>query len=113
MKTRNVVIRKGLKSIAFFFLQMIAVFWALDWTLFYFLWQCGIDEYNYAEFSQLPKRSLHIPVHIGVGILTGILYSASELFFKKIFPTTPLWSFDFDQNSGLFFYCRNIIDSNS
>lgn len=81
-KTNTMMVRKDLGAILSFYAQMTAV-WTFAWLMFYFLRQYGIDEYPYVEFSKQPNRVVHIIVQTGIGLLTGILYSTTELLFER------------------------------
>ncbi|MCB9332203.1 MAG: adenylate/guanylate cyclase domain-containing protein [Lewinellaceae bacterium] len=76
------MIRKDRRSVFYFLLQMIAI-WVFAWVLFYFLRQYGIDEYPYVQFVKQPNRAVHLAVHAGIGVLTGLFYGGFELLFER------------------------------
>lgn len=76
------MIKRNFKSVLFFYLQITSV-WVFAWTVFYVMRRWGLDEFNYVQYTEPPKWQLHLCIHLGVGLLTGILYSTSELIFEK------------------------------
>lgn len=76
------MVRKDPRAIIQFFAQ-ITLAWTFAWLLFYCLRQLGIDEFPYVVFSKEPSRLMHLTTHGGIGILTGMLYSITELFFER------------------------------
>ncbi|MCB0633354.1 MAG: hypothetical protein KDD15_26645, partial [Lewinella sp.] len=76
------MLRKDLKTLIYFFVQITAA-WTFAWIIFYFLRQYGIEEYPYVTFSRLPDWSAQLATHIGVGLLSGLLYGITELVFER------------------------------
>jgi len=76
------MIRKDFKSILFFYVQIITV-WVIGWSLFFFIRQFGIDEFLYVDFNREPNRVLQLSIHMGLGLVTGILYASLEIVFER------------------------------
>ncbi len=75
--------QKSPKEIALFFLQMIIV-WIFAVFLFFFLRTYGLPEHmhNLGLENHLPAH-FSLALNLGIGIIAGILFSLSELFFGK------------------------------
>lgn len=76
------MIKKNFHSIAVFYLQIIFT-WSVAWLFFFFVRQFGVDDFPYIEFVFEPNRLVHLCIHLGLGIVTGILYASFELLLEN------------------------------
>ena len=76
-------LQKNLQTLVIFFLQMIIV-WTLAILLFFFLRTFGLPEHlhNMGLEHHLPAH-FSLGLNLGIGIIAGILFSFSELFFSQ------------------------------
>lgn len=76
------MVRKNIKSIVSFYLKIIVI-WVFAWLMFYVFRHWGVDDFPYIELIFAPNRFMHISIHIGLGIVTGLFYASLELVLDR------------------------------